>query len=60
MKSTVMTEHEEFTPEERLDIAAASKPATTSPLIPTGIPRAMNRGKRVSASARMVWPSGIR
>ena len=60
MKSTVITEQAELTPEERLDMAAASKPAMTNPLNPGGNPRAMYRGKSRSASARIVWPSGTR
>ena len=59
-KSTVITEQEEFMPEERLDMAAANSPATTRPLRPMGMPNAMKRGKRVSASLRIVWPSGTR
>ena len=60
MKSTVITEQEELIPDERLDIAAAVNPATTSPLMPTGNPITMNREKSWSASLKITCPSGNR
>ncbi len=57
MKSAVMTEHDEFTPEDKLDMAAANSPATTSPLIPGGNPTTMYRGKSLSAALATVCPS---
>lgn len=55
MKSMEITEQEELMPEDRLDMAAASSPATTSPLTPTGNPMAINRGKSWSALAIIIW-----
>ncbi len=60
MKSTVITDEDELTPEERLDMAAARSPATTSPLSPAGRPTAMNWGNSRSASPRIVCPSPTR
>jgi len=54
----LITEHAEFSPEDRLDIAAASKPAMTKPLIPDGRPRTMNIGSSWSAFSRIVRPAG--
>ena len=56
----MITEHEELTPEDRLDMAAANKPAIANPLIPTGNWITMNLGKSWSASAKIPWPSNMR
>lgn len=52
-----MDNEEELIPDERLDIAAASKPAITIPENPVGRPIAINRGNNVSAPSMIDVPA---
>ena len=53
----MITEHDELTPAARHDMAQASRPATTRPLIPAGKPTTMNCGSIWSAWPTIVPPS---
>ena len=55
--SSEITVETEFKPEERLDMAAASRPAITKPDIPTGNPNNINLGNKVSDCSLKDWPS---
>ncbi len=54
-----MTVAEEFNPADKLDMAAAMMAAAINPVTPVGNPTKMKRGKRVSASLKIVVPSAI-
>ena len=56
----MITKQDEFIPEERLDIAAASSPASTNPENPIGSPITIKRGNNKSASLMIVEPVGIK
>ena len=55
--SSLMTDEDEFNPDERLDIAAARIPDATNPEIPTGKPTSINFGNKLSACSVKVCPS---
>ncbi len=46
-------------PDDRLDMAAANRAASTNPDIPTGRPATMKWGNNWSAALVRVWPDGI-
>jgi len=56
IKSLMMARAEELIPEERLDMDAASKPASTRPENPAGSPITINRGNRRSAPSMTDCP----
>ncbi len=59
-QSSKITTAVEFSPPERLDIAAARIPAKTKPAIPTGKPTAIKRGKNLSDCSSTLFPSPSR
>ena len=48
-RETVMTAHDEFIPDDRLDMAAARIAAMITPVMPAGSPTSTNRGNSLSA-----------